>query len=187
MRAAPWTFVLVSILVACGGEAKEGGEVEAGDEAKTEAKAGGSLDAFSAYQAKSMAAEAKVNVGVITRGVKMAFEEELFDPATMTATTGRLLAAPMTPPAGSCCKQPGGTCRPDMGDWSHEGWKAAMFQLSEPHRYSYEIAVDGQTVTVRAVGDLDCDGELATYEAVGTIKDGALEFSPEVHETAPLE
>ena len=49
------------------------------------------------------------------------------------------------------------------------------------------MVVEGQTVTVRAVGDFDCDGELSTYQSVGVVKDGALQFSRELTETAPLE
>lgn len=190
MRTMLGTFALALNLGACDSDAaskNDGEPAQTEAQTKAQTKAGGAVGAFSAYQAKSMAVEAKVNVGSITRGVRMAFEQESFDPATMTATTGRLLSAPMTPPAGTCCKQPGGTCKPNMGDWQHETWKALMFKPSEPHRYSYEVVVDGSTVIVRAVGDLDCDGELSTYEARGTVTDGNLVFSPEVQETAPLE
>lgn len=173
-------------LGACGGEASPEA-APAKPEAQDQAD-GGAMGAFSTYQAKSMASEAKINISAITTGARILFEEERADPQTLAVSTGTLPPTiPLTPPAGTCCKQPKGQCSPDLGRWDHEGWKALGFEPRGPHRYSYEVVVEGQTVTVRAVGDLDCDGELSTYEAVGTVKDGTLEISSELKETAPLE
>ncbi|MCA9707289.1 MAG: hypothetical protein KDK70_15660 [Myxococcales bacterium] len=187
MRAAILLMTLASTLGACKDQAPKG---EAKGEAKGEgeAKGDGPVGALSTYKAKTMASEAKVNVAGIVSRVRLHFEEERMDPSTLTVTTGTLpKSAPLTPPAGTCCKQPDGKCPPDLGDWSHETWKALQFQPADPHRYSYEVVVEGQQITVRAVGDLDCDGETSTYESVGTVVDGALQFSPELTETSPLE
>lgn len=178
------------LVVGCDGDSKpSSGDAspEAGGAAKGD-EGGGPKGAFGAYQAKSMASEAKVNLAGIATGARILFEEERMDPGSMTVSTGTLPPSiPMTPPAGTCCKQPGGTCAPDLGEWSHEGWKELGFAPSTAHRYSYEVAVEGQTVTVRAVGDLDCDGTFSTYESVGKVEGGALEFAPKLRETDPLE
>ena len=185
MRAVFGSLVLLCALGACDKEAPADADAskETPDAKKDEPKG-----AFSTYKAKSMASEAKVNVGRIVSAVQFAFQEERVVPGSMEIRSGMLPpSTPMTPAAGACCKQPQGTCAPDMGDWAQEGWKLLNFAPSGPHRYSYEIVADEKSVTIRAQGDLDCDGELSTYEAVGTVVDGALQFAPALTETAPLE
>ncbi len=113
---------------------------------------------------------------------------EHLEAGSPTAVTGTLPpSAPLTPPAGTCCKQPDGLCPRDLGDWKQEGWNALNFQPSAPHRYSFEVAVDKDTVTLRAVGDLDCDGTYSTFERVGQLNDGEVRFAAKVTETDPLE
>jgi hypothetical protein len=70
---------------------------------------------------------------------------------------------PLTPQLGACC--PAGTCMPSAQRW--EGWTALAFSIDEPHAYSYELVVTEAGFTARAIGDLDCDGEYATYEQQG--------------------
>lgn len=182
MRAALGSLALSLWLVGCDDGPKE-------SSAPAEGKGvAGPVDAFTSYQAKSKAVEAKINIKAITQGLRMLHEQESFDPATSTVVAGRLPASvPMTPPVGTCCKQPNGTCAPDQGDWDHETWKAIDFRPRDPHRYSYAVEVDGQTVTVRAAGDLDCDGEASSYSTQGRIVDGVLEFPAVLEEQAPLE
>ena len=82
------------------------------------------------------------------------------------AATGRVPATPAGPtPATSCCDQ-GGTCAADPASWSAPGWKALAFSIDGEHRYAYAYipAADGRAAVVRAVGDLDCDGEPALLE-----------------------
>ena len=180
-------------LTACD-EDSAGKSADADASKSAQAKAGEAVDkggpkgAFEKYQAKSMASEAKVSLAGIMSGVRSAHTEERMDPAGLGVVTGQLPpAAPMTPAAGTCCKQPDGTCPPDMGNWDHEGWKAVMFRPRDPHRYSYELVVEADAVIVRAVGDLDCDGELSTYEAKAKVVDGELQVAPDLEETSPLE
>lgn len=179
-----------SLLVLCAVAACDEKPPTSKDDAKADAKAdaNGPIGAFSKYQAKSMASEAKINLSGISTGARIAFEEERAEPGSLTVVTGQLPpSAPMTPAAGACCKEPDGTCAPDMGDWNQEGWKTVGFAPRDPHRYSYEMITKDQTVTIRAQADLDCDGVLSTYETVGTVVDGSLEFSPKLTETNPLE
>ena len=77
-----------------------------------------------------------------------------------------------TPPLGECCKQ-GGMCKPRAWLWDQEVWLALKFYVDEPHYYSYEYKTIDPTrsFTVRAYGDLDCDGVYSTFEMHGEIND----------------
>jgi hypothetical protein len=80
--------------------------------------------------------------------------------------------APLTP-RPSCCEQ-GGTCSPDPATWSAPGWAALGFSIDDDYRYSYEYAPDpyGASATLRAVGDLDCNGKSSLYEVKLTVVAG---------------
>jgi hypothetical protein len=74
------------------------------------------------------------------------------------------IAAGPTPLPG-CCEH-GGTCDPDPTLWATPGWQALAFSIDDAHRYTYSYlpAADGRSAVVRAVGDLDCDGETSVIE-----------------------
>jgi len=76
-------------------------------------------------------------------------------------------------PRPSCCDQ-GGTCSPDPATWSAPGWVALGFAIDNDYRYAYEYAPDpsGTSATLRAVGDLDCNGTSSLYEVRLTITAG---------------
>ena len=95
--------------------------------------------------------------------------------ATSVATTGKVPPTPAGPtPQTSCCEQ-GGACKADPSAWSAQGWRELQFSVDGPYRYTYQYTPDdnGLGATVRAVGDLDCDGVPAVYEmrltVLGTI------------------
>ena len=73
---------------------------------------------------------------------------------------------PQTP----CCTQ-GGTCTTDAATWSAAGWRALEFSVDGTFRYAYEYIPDpsGRSATVRATGDLDCDGVLSRHELTLTV------------------
>lgn len=151
------------------------------------APASDATDPMTEYMRKSKATEAKVSLKGIARGVQLASEEERMGPDG-TVQKVQLVAAPLTPAAGECCKQPQKKCAPNREQWKQPGWQAIAFELADPHYYSYELVVDDSGFTARAIGDLDCDGELATYELRGTKKpDGTYEIAPEITEQNPLE
>lgn len=87
--------------------------------------------------------------------------------AYVLVATGKVppTAAGPTPEAG-CCDQEGGACAADPGRWTTAGWQALTFSIDGEHRYAYSYlpGADGTSAVVRAVGDLDCDGDLATFE-----------------------
>lgn len=114
---------------------------------------------------RSQSAEAQVNLQQIFRSAKTFWEVEFRLPP----------AAPLRPEAGSCCKQPGQQCPAEAAP---PPWDELGDPFVEPHRYSYEFipGPDGPNASfkVRAVGDLDCDGALSTYELSVTAKDGVM-------------
>lgn len=65
--------------------------------------------------------------------------------------------------------------RPGDSDWNAPTWQGLNFAIDEPHYYRYEYISTGTgpnaTFTARALGDLDCDGILSTFERVGRIDD----------------
>ena len=118
--------------------------------------------------AKIRAREAEQLLGVIADKVEQ-----------HVAITGRVpgTAAPLTPQL-ACCEQ-GGQCPPDPATWAAPGWKELEFSIDDPYRYAYEYAPDpnGQGATVRAIGNLDCDSALSTYELRLTVNGTKLERS----------
>ncbi|MCG8417099.1 MAG: hypothetical protein MJE77_04040 [Proteobacteria bacterium] len=75
-----------------------------------------------------------------------------------------------TPAPGACCQQ-GGKCVPEASQWQTEGWMALQFSVGDPHyySYSYETPDEFAKFTVRANGDLDCDGLMSTFEMTAQI------------------
>ena len=62
---------------------------------------------------------------------------------------------------------------PAPNTWKSSVWRALDFELLGPHRYAYEVEMSGEGAplgfTARAVGDLDCDGVLSTFEQRGAV------------------
>jgi hypothetical protein len=75
------------------------------------------------------------------------------------------------PALGTCCKAAGKKCPPRPELWKQQPWLALGFSVDEPHHYSYQYLTssNGLKFTVRAIGDLDCDGDYATYEMFGEV------------------
>ena len=70
--------------------------------------------------------------------------------------------------------------KPDENTWSDETWQQLNFSISDPFRYKYTFesqgAGPGASFTIRATGDLDCDGVFSTFERMGTLNaDGEVE------------
>ena len=91
--------------------------------------------------------------------------------AERVAATGRVPAVAAGPtPELACCEQ-GGTCRPDSSLWSAAGWRDLGFSIDGEHRFAYQYAPDpsGLSATLRAVGDVACDGAPSAIELKLTI------------------
>lgn len=155
-------------------KAKAKAEAEKGSKAEDKAEA---VDAFTEYQRKSMRSEALVNTRMIADGLRAA-----------VVSGDKPVAIPVSPAPGSCCKQPKGQCPADDGAWDDEAWKALNFTPRGPHRYSYQVDVKGDQVTVTATADLDCDGTLSTFALEGKVSEEDIDFNTdEPVETNPLD
>ncbi len=136
-----------------------------------------SPEAHERYIRRSKSIEAQVNLQRIYREVRATWEMEQRLPP----------AAALRPAAGECCKQPGQQC---AGEVAPPPWDLLGSPHAEPHRYSYEFIPGPEgpsaSFTVRAVGDLDCDGTLSTYQLTVSASNGAL-GQPVITEQNPLE
>lgn len=131
--------------------------------------------AMEKYISKSKSTEARTELrGIFMRAREAAQETGEFPPGK----TGPV------PAAGSCCKGPKGQCAPDPLLWEDEPWSSIGYEQDMPARYSVEYEVDlSGALTVRAIGDLDCDGSFSTYSLTGTVSGP----EPELTQTDPLE
>jgi hypothetical protein len=114
------------------------------------------IPAFMKYTKKAKNTEARAMLGRMALQARQHLLEHARLPGPSSA---------MTPPAGSCCAS-GDKCSPDPTLWEMEPWLSLRFSVDDPHHYSYqyELAPDGKSARVRAVGDLDCDGVMSTFE-----------------------
>jgi len=87
-------------------------------------------------------------------------------------------STPLTPgnPTEFMCKN-GKSVKyvPEVNTWNHLTWRELNFAVDEPFYYAYQYISSGTGAdakfTVRAVGDLDCDGVLSTFERAGQADD----------------
>lgn len=94
--------------------------------------------------------------------------------AAHVATTGRVPPTAAGPtPVPACCEQ-GGTCGPDPAVWAQPGWRELGFSIDGSHRYAYQYAPDpsGLSATLRAVGDVACEGHASAVELKLTVTGG---------------
>lgn len=77
-------------------------------------------------------------------------------------------------PAANCCTFAGQRCAPNPLAWGTPTWNSLNFSIDDPHYYRYEYEASGTgpgaRFTARALGDLDCDGNLSTFEMTGELQ-----------------
>ncbi len=121
------------------------------------------------YIKRSKTTEARQFVKKIYDGARV-YYMDAYVPAGMTPVP-RQFPGPSTglvpPDPTACCEK----CAPDASLWEDEVWVALQFSVDDPHynAYQYIVSDDRQSFTVRAHGDLDCDGTWSTFEMYGTI------------------
>ena len=120
------------------------------------------VPAFMDYMKKSKKSEASLQLNKIGKNLKVYYITESKFPAGEVALT----------PSESCCNT-GGKCLSTPDTWKQPVWQALDFQIDEPSLFQYSYESDGKTFTAKAVGDLDCDGVMITYELRGTSDGGA--------------
>ena len=134
------------------------------------------IPAFIKYQRRAKSSEATMNSMHLFRASVAAFETPMVAPDGSATPKRFPPAAPLTPgnPTKLMCKD-GKSVRyvPNKDTWKHPTWQHLAFEPQEPIYYAYEYSSSGvgtgATFTVRAVGDLDCDGVLSTFERVGIV------------------
>ena len=149
---------------------------------------GRSIANFNRYMAKSKTVEAKDHLYQLYKGARMYYENT---PQVSLEPVAPQFPGPSsgpTPPLGACC-QGGDKCTPDAALWETPVWRALRFAMDRPHYYSYQYQADptGNGFTVRAIGDIDCDGQYATFSMTGTLVDGQLPSYVPVAESDPME
>lgn len=131
-------------------------------------------EAAKEYVAKSKTTEATTFLRKLHDGARMFYIDPPMGDSLAPPEHGfpKVSVGP-TPPLGTCCKT-NGKCAPDAAQWQHETWVALQFSVEDPHYYSYEYIADsdGKKFTVRAMGDLDCDGEYSTFSMSGEAAEG---------------
>ncbi len=80
---------------------------------------------------------------------------------------------PVTPGPPFCAegRSQGGKWTPNEALWTHQGWQALNFAMSDPHYFAYVYVSEGTlseaSYTARSIGDMNCDGNEGTFERVG--------------------
>jgi hypothetical protein len=127
-------------------------------------------DALEKYEDRSKVAEAQTNLRMLANDVQMAMQNERMGPdGTMIFGRAPTTVAPPTPPLGTCCANEDKRCAPDPSLWQGEPWATLNFELGSPHYFSYEYIPEneGRAFTLKAHGDLDCDGVFMVVTTTG--------------------
>ncbi len=132
-----------------------------------------SLPAFKKYLARAKTAEAIDNLDKIYKGAAVYFAEPKVAPSGIMLDCQFPKTVACTPTAPPC-KGNGqaGRYAPDKATWNQETWAALQFSINSEHyfQYCFESSGTGASAvfTVTAHADLDCDGELSTFQRMGT-------------------
>jgi prepilin-type N-terminal cleavage/methylation domain-containing protein len=134
------------------------------------------IPAFTRYVKKSRTAEGPQHLNKMWQGSLSYFESD-----HMSNTGGTVTILPKQFPNGDatdeantpCGCQTGGRCAGNSTVWNSGIWEALNFSLPDPHNYMPDYVGAGtgkdSTFTAKAIGDLDCDGTLATFQRSGKI------------------
>ncbi|MBV71215.1 MAG: hypothetical protein CMH52_07675 [Myxococcales bacterium] len=137
------------------------------------------IPAFTTLKKKSMSTEAKVNLQRLAMAQRAYYEADRAD------RNGKILPkqfagpsklVPGNPTEFMCKDGRPIEFKPTPETFSAPVWQALGFAIEDPFRYAYQVEIEGKGTlsrfTVRAVGDLDCDGQLSTFEQSGRIQKG---------------
>lgn len=126
------------------------------------------IPSFLKYEKKSKSSEAELHLKELSRNLKRYYAENGALPQQSSGPT----------PPMSCCNNPGFKCPPDPTLWMAPPWRDLDFSVDEPTYYQYGYDVAGDSFTITATGDLDCDGEPGTYSMSGRAVAGDLQLDP---------
>ena len=134
------------------------------------------IPAFLEYMKRGRTTEASLQLNKVAKADKRYFDEI----GTYAATAGALLPAPGSnpPPGKICCGGTGATNPPTINNkctaqpasfQSDAGWALLEFSVDEASNYQYSYAGSTTAPIGYALGDVDCDGNIATYTMLMTL------------------
>jgi type IV pilus assembly protein PilA len=153
------------------------------------------------YLNNAKMAEARNNVGAISRQAAAAFDREQM-PTTLVAGAA---SGPLNSLCKSATKKVPSSASDIMGkkymsspsDWSSDpadtGFTCLKYTNDVPQYYMYNYTMtgkggeEGDSYSVTAEGDLNGDGVLSKFELTGKISGHAVVVSPSIKETNPSE
>lgn len=149
------------------------------------------IPAFMKYLRRSKSSEAPMNLRRMVDGAVAFYQREQFDaqgnplPARFPQTT------PLAPPSFACVDGESEPRQPMMEDWTAPGFKELQFAIPDRVYYRYQFISEGggpdAVFTARALGDLDCDGVLSTFERVGAVRNGRVDLGAGLYINNELE
>ena len=126
------------------------------------------IPAFMRYMMKAKSTEAVQSIRRLYEGSRAYYMDIGAQRGTVGMLQSQFPISEAVTPAASCCASPGHKCAPDPLVWNSATWTSLHFDMPDPHYYRYEYQSAGldnaATFTARAIGDLDCDTLLATFE-----------------------
>lgn len=135
------------------------------------------IPAFSKYIAKSKSTEAREMIKKIHDGARQYYLDT--PQPTLTPVPAQYPQTPVGPhptaagTASCACAAAGQSVKCDPATnaavWADPTWQALHFSMDDPFLYMYEYDVAGTDFTARALGDLDCDNSIATFELIGGV------------------
>lgn len=130
------------------------------------------IPAFMKYQRRSKTSEAVINVRRMFDAAVTFYHAERADRGGKRLPPRFPQTTPPSPGRPFCEDGDDGFAH-DPEVWEHPGWRELEFAIDGPHRYQYQFISEGTGAgamfTARALGDLNCDGVLSTFERVGTV------------------
>ena len=91
--------------------------------------------------------------------------------ASVATFAGPSKLVPGNPTEVLCNEGEPTTFTPTASTWRGPVWETLKFSIRKPLTYAYQVESAGvgpaANFTVRAIGDLDCDGVHSTFEMVG--------------------
>lgn len=131
------------------------------------------VPAYIKYATRSKSAEANMNLRRVFDSSVAYYSEGTWGSAATAQTAKFPPSVGPTPSRPACLGTLSTPFPPDATLWEHPTWTALNFAVNEPSLYQYEYISEGEghaaKFTIRATGDLDCDGVFSTFERSGFI------------------
>ncbi|MSP59568.1 MAG: prepilin-type N-terminal cleavage/methylation domain-containing protein [Myxococcales bacterium] len=137
------------------------------------------IPSFSRYIRRSKTTEAALNIRKMFDAAVAYHSSEHADSAGILIKRTWPLSpiVGFTPATTVCCGSPGQKCAPNPAIWQVPIWQALLFSVDDPHYYSYWFSginfgagdTPGDQFMVEAVGDLDCDTDLARFRRFAVV------------------